>query len=53
MKDPNKFSPPLGVLNVGVAVTGLILMVMGFLSYLRFGDDIKGSVTVNFDGSLL
>nr|XP_023018378.1 proton-coupled amino acid transporter 1-like isoform X2 [Leptinotarsa decemlineata] len=47
MKEPENFKKPFGVLNVGMTVVTTLYIVVGFLSYLKFGDDIKGSVTLN------
>ncbi|XP_072766983.1 proton-coupled amino acid transporter 2 isoform X3 [Anoplolepis gracilipes] len=47
MKNPNNFNKPLGVLNVGMVIVGTMFVAMGFLSYLKYGDDVAGSVTLN------
>ncbi|XP_063236224.1 proton-coupled amino acid transporter-like protein CG1139 isoform X2 [Bacillus rossius redtenbacheri] len=47
MKKPREFAMPLGVLNVGMTFTAVLFVTMGFLSYLKYGDDIKGSLTLN------
>nr|CAD7596843.1 unnamed protein product [Timema genevievae] len=47
MKKPRQFAAPLGVLNVGMSFTTLLFICMGFLSYLKYGNDIKGSLTLN------
>jgi proton-coupled amino acid transporter len=51
MKNPNNFNKPLGVLNVGMVIVGTMFVAMGFLSYLKYGDAISGSVTLNLDSS--
>ncbi|XP_043286776.1 proton-coupled amino acid transporter 1-like isoform X2 [Venturia canescens] len=51
MKTPEKFSKPLGVLNVGMVIVGSMFVLMGFLSYLKYGDSVEGSVTLNLDSS--
>ncbi|KAL3285189.1 hypothetical protein HHI36_019307 [Cryptolaemus montrouzieri] len=47
MKKPKNFKRPLGVLNVGMGTVIVLYILMGFLSYLKYGDSIKGSVTLN------
>ncbi|KAJ8667951.1 hypothetical protein QAD02_009614 [Eretmocerus hayati] len=47
MKKPKNFDKPLGVLNVGMAIAGSMFIAMGFLSYLKYGDEVGGSVTLN------
>nr|XP_022918530.1 proton-coupled amino acid transporter 1-like isoform X1 [Onthophagus taurus] len=47
MKRPDEFKKPLGVLNVGMSVVTVIYMMMGLLSYLKYGEDVLGSVTLN------
>jgi len=47
MKKPKQFSASFGVLNVSMAiVTGLIILT-GFMGYLKFGDAVRGSLTLN------
>ncbi|KAJ0184123.1 hypothetical protein K1T71_000546 [Dendrolimus kikuchii] len=47
MERPELFQRPLGVLNVGMFFVGGIFIVVGFLGYLQWGDDVRGSVTLN------
>ncbi|XP_020290475.1 proton-coupled amino acid transporter 2-like isoform X2 [Pseudomyrmex gracilis] len=49
MKKPKNFNKPLGVLNVGMVIVGAMFVAMGFLSYLKYGDDVAGSVTLNLE----
>lgn len=49
MKKPQKFGRTLGVLNLGMSLVTILLILIGFLSYLKYGDQIEGSVTLNFD----
>lgn len=48
MKKPSDFKKPLGVLNIGMSVVTLLYILIGFLSYLKYGEGIEGSVTLNF-----
>ncbi|KAK9498030.1 hypothetical protein O3M35_003915 [Rhynocoris fuscipes] len=43
------FGKPYGVLNIGMLIVVLGTASMGLIGYWRFGDDIKGSITLNFD----
>jgi len=47
MKNPDNFNKLLGVLNVGMVIVGFMFVAMGFLSYLKYGDNVAGSVTLN------
>jgi proton-coupled amino acid transporter len=47
MKKPEQFTKPFGVLNVGMAIIGSLLLVMGFFGYLKYGDEVEGSLTLN------
>ena len=49
MKKPTNFNKPLGVLNVGMVFVGMMFVAMGFLGYLRYGDAVRGSVTLNLE----
>lgn len=47
MKHPEKFNSPLGVLNFGMFITTILLITVGTIGYLKYGEDIKGSITLN------
>ncbi|XP_041987443.1 proton-coupled amino acid transporter-like protein CG1139 [Aricia agestis] len=47
MRQPELFQKPLGVLNVGMVFVGSIFISVGFLGYLKFGEDVAGSLTLN------
>lgn len=49
MSNPRDFSRPLGVMNVGSVFNGLLMVGLGSLGYLKYGDDVKGSLTLNVD----
>lgn len=49
MKKPRNFDRPMGVLNVGMVIVGTMFVALGFLAYLKYGDDIQGSVTLNLE----
>lgn len=47
MKNPREFKTPFGVLNVGMTFVIILYLLVGFLAYLKYGEDIEGSVTLN------
>lgn len=47
MKNPKSFGKPFGVLNVAMALIIVLYVGMGFFGYLRYGEDSKGSITLN------
>ena len=47
MMKPEQFTKPFGVLNIGMTVVTFLLLLMGFLGYLKYGDKVEGSLTLN------
>lgn len=47
MKKPQDFLGATGVLNTVMITVVLLYSVIGFFGYVRFGDAVKGSVTLN------
>lgn len=47
MRKPEQFDSPLGVLNVGNLIVTLLLLIVGFIGYLKYGEDVEGSLTLN------
>ncbi|XP_055640560.1 proton-coupled amino acid transporter-like protein pathetic isoform X2 [Toxorhynchites rutilus septentrionalis] len=47
MKTPQHFIGCPGVLNIGMSVVVTLYACVGFLGYLKYGEDTKGSVTLN------
>lgn len=47
MRTPQHFIGCPGVLNIGMSVVICLYAGVGFLGYLKYGDDTKGSVTLN------
>lgn len=47
MKTPQNFVGICGVLNRGMSGVTLVYILLGFLGYLRYGNDTKGSITLN------
>jgi proton-coupled amino acid transporter len=53
MAKPETFVAPLGILNVGMIISTVVYIIVGVLSYWRYGDLILGSVTLNLDNSFV
>ncbi|XP_050088890.1 proton-coupled amino acid transporter-like protein CG1139 [Anopheles aquasalis] len=54
MRRPQDFGRTSGVLNVGTAFIVVLYVALGFVGYLRWGDEVQGSMTLNLpDGELL
>lgn len=47
MKTPSHFNGCPGVLNIGMAVVVTLYTGVGFFGFLQYGDDTKGSITLN------
>lgn len=47
MKNPENFSKPFGVLNVGMVFVTAIYLVVGGIGYWQYGEDTKASLTLN------
>jgi len=47
MKSPRHFLGLGGVLNQGMAGVTLIYILLGFLGYVKYGEDTEGSITLN------
>lgn len=53
MKKPKQFSTAFGVLNVGMVIVTSLIVLTGFMGYLRFGDAVRGSLTLNLPEEFL
>jgi proton-coupled amino acid transporter len=47
MKDPQRFLGYTGILNVSSSIIAIFYAFIGFFSYLKYGDHIQSSVTLN------
>lgn len=47
MKTPQDFGGPIGVLNTGMVIVASLYTAVGFFGYLKYGDGVKGSITLN------
>lgn len=53
MKNPEAFGGWNGVLNTGMVIVACLYTSVGFFGYLKYGDDVKGSITLNLGDDLL
>ncbi|XP_071558190.1 proton-coupled amino acid transporter-like protein acs isoform X2 [Temnothorax nylanderi] len=47
MKTPKSFIKPFGVLNVAMSIIVGMYTALGFFGYIRYGEKIEGSITLN------
>ncbi|XP_034135082.1 proton-coupled amino acid transporter-like protein CG1139 isoform X1 [Drosophila guanche] len=47
MRTPDDFGGTTGVLNTGMVVVACLYTSVGFFGYLKYGEDVKGSITLN------
>ncbi|CAJ0922270.1 unnamed protein product, partial [Mesorhabditis belari] len=47
MKEPREMSGWRGVLSLGCSVVTVLYALVGFFGYLKYGDAVRGSVTLN------
>ncbi|XP_071086834.1 neutral amino acid uniporter 4-like [Haliotis cracherodii] len=47
MRNPQDFAGWTGVLNLGMVIVTSLYTAVGFYGYLKYGDEAKGSITLN------
>lgn len=47
MKKPKLFARPTGVLNMGMIFIASLFIVFGFVGYWKWGEGVRGTVTLN------
>lgn len=47
MRNPGDFVGWTGVLNTGMIIVACLYTSVGFFGYLKYGKDVKGSITLN------
>lgn len=52
MRNPHNFGKPLGVFNVGMIIVMILFNLVGFIGYLRYGEQVKGSISFNLEPSV-
>ncbi|VVD00350.1 unnamed protein product [Leptidea sinapis] len=53
MKTPQDFGGWTGVLNTGMVIVAALYTAIGFFGYLKYGDHILGSITLNLPNDAL
>ncbi|KAG1674001.1 Proton-coupled amino acid transporter 1 [Nymphon striatum] len=53
MKNPADFHGLTGVLNTGMVIVACLFCAVGFYGYLKFGDAVLGSITLNLPPHIL
>jgi proton-coupled amino acid transporter len=51
MKNPSHFVGKVGILNIAMFIVVFLYGVIGLFGYLKYGDTVKGSVTLNLPDS--
>lgn len=47
MRTPKQFRGTVGVLNRAMFIIIALYVGMGFFGYLKYGNDVRGSITLN------
>lgn len=53
MKTPEDFGGLTGVLNTGMVIVAALYTAVGFFGYLKYGEHVLGSITLNLPNTLL
>lgn len=51
MKTPQDFDGLNGVLNTGMTIVAVMYTAVGFFGYLKYGDRVQASITLNLESS--
>lgn len=51
MKTPQDFGGLTGVLNTGMVIVASLYTAVGFFGYLKYGEDVRGTITLNLDSN--
>lgn len=51
MKTPQAFGGLTGVLNTGMVIVAALYTAVGFFGYLKYGDNVASSITLNLDAN--
>jgi len=47
MRTPEDFGGTTGVLNTGMVIVACLYTAVGFFGYLKYGEHVEGSITLN------
>ncbi|XP_014092331.1 proton-coupled amino acid transporter 1 isoform X2 [Bactrocera oleae] len=53
MRKPSDFASTMGVLNMGMTLVTFMFLFAGILGYLKWGDGVGGSLTLNLGDTIL
>ncbi|XP_036319210.1 proton-coupled amino acid transporter 1-like isoform X7 [Rhagoletis pomonella] len=53
MRNPTDFARTMGVLNMGMCLVTFMFLFAGILGYLKWGEDVGGSLTLNLGDTIL
>uniref|UniRef100_W8BB83 Proton-coupled amino acid transporter 1 n=1 Tax=Ceratitis capitata TaxID=7213 RepID=W8BB83_CERCA len=53
MRKPTDFARTMGVLNMGMCLVTFMFLFAGILGYLKWGEDVGGSLTLNLGDTIL
>lgn len=53
MQEPKAFGGAVGVLNTGMVIVACLYTGMGFFGYLKYGEGVAGSITLNLPQNAL
>lgn len=51
MRNPHDYARNSGVIHIGMVITTIIYALIGFMGYVRYGEDIQPSIALNFPGN--
>lgn len=47
MKEPERFASRFGVLNIALVPITILYLVVGLFGYLKYGENVQGSITLD------
>jgi len=53
MENPKSFGKPFGVLNISIVIVVAFYFSVGFLGYVKYGEDVEASLTLSLPSEVL
>lgn len=53
MESPHQMGKMFGVLNVGIVIVTAFYFTIGFLGYVKYGDEVKASLTLSLPQTVM